>query len=800
MPLPAPNLDDRTFQQLVDEARLRIPRYTPEWTNFNDSDPGIALVKLHAWLTETILFRLNQLPDLTYTKFLDLLNVQPTPAVAAGAELTFKLKKLSGVNDPLVVLVPKSTQTGVDDPDLEQELIFETDRTLVAVNAALAAVIVPETGGTRNLVTEYDAAAGETAFSHTFLPFGPASTAGAQCLFGFIVRPFRQNGVDYSLDRFPAGELDFTAFVPEVFEKDATGTRIEGPMSMECLFPAQVQAAAQDIVWEAYYGIQHGTDFPGSTDPEVWRRLNVQDGTAGLRSSGHIYLDVPGGMPAVPFGHLSRAFWASLSLTKPPAASGELADDIANGLLAPEELQDQVWIDLGITGANLTTLQTLLGDPVANRAAIATLLRGLTLNFGRVETAVWLNASDAYDAPPFPYELSWFRARLTAAREEAPQVVRLLHNTVGATAAVTRFEEVLGTSNGLANQTFRLSRTPVVVDMSQQPPVPDLTIEVRPDTDDVPCVAVTDFFGQDADSSVYVLDASTGTITFGDGLHGRIPLAGGRIVAARYRYGGGAAGNAGPGTITALKSSVPNVDSVTNFRAAAGGADAESLDEAKLRAPHDLRHRERAVTAEDFADLARQTPGVRIQRAFALPLTRAERMEGSSPPQFELVKDVPGAVTVVALPENKEETPQPTEDQLRLVCEHLNGRRLITTELYVTGPRYVLVTELAVEVFVRRQADLKAVHDALTSRLLEYFHPLRGGEDGRGWPFGQDIFFGHVYRQVLAVADVTRAQCLAIRPAAGGEACDDYISIPDGALVHMPGSALNLQVSYDSVG
>src|SRR5690606_13334321 len=146
------------------------------------------------------------------------------------------------------------------------------------------------------------------------------------------------------------------------------------------------------------------------------------------------------------------------------------------------------------------------------------------------------------------------------------------------------------------------------------------------DTDAVQWTAVTDFFGADADASVYVLDPASGTVTFGDGRHGRIPLAGARIVAARYRYRGGAAGNAGPGTITALKSSVPNVESVTNIRAAAGGADAETLDEAKLRAPNDLRHRERAVTAEDFADLARQTPGVRIQRAFALPLTRAVRI------------------------------------------------------------------------------------------------------------------------------------------------------------------------------
>ena len=71
MPLTPPDLDRRRFDDLVAEARQRIPRYTPEWTNFNDSDPGMTLVKLHAWMTETILFSLNQVPDLNYIAFLN---------------------------------------------------------------------------------------------------------------------------------------------------------------------------------------------------------------------------------------------------------------------------------------------------------------------------------------------------------------------------------------------------------------------------------------------------------------------------------------------------------------------------------------------------------------------------------------------------------------------------------------------------------------------------------------------------------------------------------------------------------
>ena len=83
MPLTAPNLDDRRFQDIMDEARTLIPGYCPEWTDHNLSDPGIALVELFAWLTETMLYRLNQVPDRNYVKFLDLMGVklrEPRPA------------------------------------------------------------------------------------------------------------------------------------------------------------------------------------------------------------------------------------------------------------------------------------------------------------------------------------------------------------------------------------------------------------------------------------------------------------------------------------------------------------------------------------------------------------------------------------------------------------------------------------------------------------------------------------------------------------------------------------------------
>ena len=75
----APNLDDRTFQDLVDEAKRLIPRYCPEWTDHNLSDPGITLLELFAWMTDLLIYRLNRVPDKNYIKYLELIGVRLGP-------------------------------------------------------------------------------------------------------------------------------------------------------------------------------------------------------------------------------------------------------------------------------------------------------------------------------------------------------------------------------------------------------------------------------------------------------------------------------------------------------------------------------------------------------------------------------------------------------------------------------------------------------------------------------------------------------------------------------------------------
>src|SRR5712671_2233618 len=101
MPIPNPILDDRSYQQQRDELVLRIPVYTPEWTDHNASDPGITLIELFAFLGENLLYRFNQIPEAARLEFLRLLQIPMRPALAATGLVTLTTDKPKGVIVPV---------------------------------------------------------------------------------------------------------------------------------------------------------------------------------------------------------------------------------------------------------------------------------------------------------------------------------------------------------------------------------------------------------------------------------------------------------------------------------------------------------------------------------------------------------------------------------------------------------------------------------------------------------------------------------------------------------------------------
>ncbi len=346
--------------------------------------------------------------------------------------------------------------------------------------------------------------------------------------------------------------------------------------------------------------------------------------------------------------------------------------------------------------------------------------------------------------------LYWFRYRidevLGPGYEVPPQLEDVLINTIGATNIVSVSDEFLGGSDGSPHQVFSLANKPVLLD--------GFVLEVEEDEAKgfEKWTRVSDFAGSNRTDQQYLLNSAKGEVVFGDGEQGKIPS---RLttqdrpeqdlanVKVSYRWGGGARGNAGAKTITSLQSPVPYVDSVTNSRPAVGGQDEETVDEAKTRAPLIIRSQSRAVTADDFEFLARQTPGARIRRAHALPLRHPD-LEPVRPPGSGVGATslpVPGVVTVMVVPDSLEET-------LALVARWLNKHRLITTEVYVAAPKYRKV-KIEARVIVDPSVSSGQVEETLKQKLLDYFHPLRGGNDGAGWEFGGTIYFSETYRLIL---------------------------------------------------
>lgn len=382
--------------------------------------------------------------------------------------------------------------------------------------------------------------------------------------------------------------------------------------------------------------------------------------------------------------------------------------------------------------------------------------------------------------PGEPASLFWIRAELvTAAYERPPSLLALRTNTMTLTQMETVRDEVLGGSTGRPNQTFRLSNVPVLSD----------TLSLEVDQGSGPDVwnEVPDFLGSGPRGTDYVLNRSTGEIRFGDGRRGAVPIAnvnnpGANVVARSYRFGGGAHGNVPAGALHALRSAVTGIDEngVVNLVASHGGRDEQTLDEAKQAAPAAIRSRCRAVTTSDFEFFATQSAN--IARAKALPLRH---------PEYPGVA-IPGTVTVVVVPDSDDPAPQPSEGTLRTVCADLDRRRLLTTEVYVAPPTYQQVS-VRVVLVADGSADLADVQRGVERALLDYFHPLRGGEDGHGWPFGGGISFSRTFQRVFSVAGVSTVDRVVISV--------DGIEAPECTDVPLRPGALAFSLAHEvSVG
>lgn len=402
----------------------------------------------------------------------------------------------------------------------------------------------------------------------------------------------------------------------------------------------------------------------------------------------------------------------------PPASSG----GTATSALVPQPLLRWEYFDAGA----FERLEVILDQT-----------RGLQQS-GIIELAVpsqWragIPAGVTVDEP-----LRWLRLRLAHGEFNNVPRLRLLRlNMTPAIALRTIRGEVLQFVPGSQRRRLRLSQRPIL----------DGSLElvvfegVQAATETV-WRQVSDLSTAQPDDPVYELDAVKGEIRVGDGVHGRaIPVGFRNVVARRYQIGGGSAGSVDAETITGLQQSAPFLTGVTNPRAASGGRDEATWAETKRIGPESIRARNRAVTTADYALMAMRAEGADLGRVHAVSALH---------PNFGGAR-IPGVVTVFATSSAKVGVqPIPDSDTLANLAAYLSeevapaGVQVVAAaaRFHIVSVRASLVPSIGANAGTVVSETLRAID--------VYLDPLTGGDDRRGWPFGEALRYQALVRRLL---------------------------------------------------
>ncbi|GIG59132.1 putative baseplate assembly protein [Longispora fulva] len=632
MSLPSPNLDDRRFQELVDEAKRMVQQRCPEWTDHNVSDPGVTLIETFAFMVDTVLYRMNRVPHLHYLKFLDLIGVRLFPPTAATGEVTYRL----AAAQPETVVVPAGAQVASQRVDTEDPVVFTVERELRIVPCHLERVLTASGADVpADRSEELAAGTGLACFSAQPVP-------GDVVLFGLDV-PVPHCLVLLRVDCDVAG--------------------------------VGVDPRDPPLVWEAWTGTG-------------WERCVVdEDSTGGFNKPGDVLLHVPAHHDASVLGR-HRAAW----------------------------------------------LRCRVLDPVAGQ--------------------------------PF------YRA--------SPRLLSVAASTMGGSVAVVHAEvvrgEVAGMSTGVPGQRFPLEHRPVVADAEP--------LVLLVDADE--WREVTSFAGSGATDRHFMVDRGAGELLFGPAVrgadgglrhYGAVPGKGATIRIPVYRTGGGRRGNVARNMLQIQRDPVPFVSTVSNRVPASGGVDGESVEDASTRGPLTLRTRDRAVTAEDFEQLAREA-APDAARVRCVP-----------------VSEESGAVRVLVVPavtatdDLRFADLKPSAALLSKVSRYLDERRCIGARISVEPPFYQGVTVVA-ELQARPRTEPEVLRARALQELYAYLHPITGGPDHTGWPFGRPVHSGDIFAVLQRVPGVELVEEVRLFGA------DPVTGARGGAVPRLPLSPNGLIFSY----
>jgi hypothetical protein len=659
MPLVIPTLDDRRYQDLLDEALARIPVHTPEWTNFNQSDPGVTLIEVFAFLTENLFFRSNQIPERNRLKFLKLLGIPLLPASGARGLVAFANERgpletitLNAGLEVSAGQVPYRTEQGLDVLPIEaqvfykRELLNPSDQLKAYYNQLYASFLRPPLSATAQI--------------YETVPFpardGSAVDLGTQTIDGSLWIALLVRAGDRPAENTPRAQEDL---------KEDVRQKVAGKTLSLGLVPALANAERK---------LTPG----GRANPEGAPLLRYE-------------MPVGGTLSTTPSERVPQ-----YRLLEATSATDVLAEPGTVQIVLPAAEELRLWDNLDPLESGVLDFPPALEDTRLN---------------DRVLTWVRLRASAAAQA-----KILWAGINTTSVTQRAHVSNELLRAGTGApdqTVVLSKRPVISGTVRLNVTTRDKTEEWIEIDDLtSASPEVPVRDPRTPPGTPPVVNNLV----------KVFMLNAESGEIRFGDGLRGaRPPL--GATLRADYDYSVGREGNVNAGSINASPA-LPAGIKVSNPVPTWGGAEAESVSDGEKQIARYLQHRDRLVNATDFDTITRRTPGVEIGRLDILPAFSPEL--GSNEPG-----DAPGAVTLLVLPKFdplQPDAPLPDKLFLNTICQYIEPRRLVTTEVFLRGPIYKQIW-ISAGISVIAGKSIAEVREAVKKELLDFLSPLPASQD-----------------------------------------------------------------------
>lgn len=780
MTLPLPNLDDRRWDDLVEEGRGLIPQYAPDWTDHNLHDPGITLIELLAYVTEQELFRLNAIGEAHRRAFLNLAGQSfrprgPQPAAMIlvpdpGGAATGTIYK----GDLFVPKRDTRTPALADPKNLLPSLPprYRACHDLSLTGFRLGAVQAFDGRGFVDQTASL--ARGQTIWTWGEDPLRPESLAADRRPALYLGIITGQSKGDLKATKLtlwfvreddPRGKAnalvtDDQTFLNEQSESWPTGPCLPKENSLgrraaeqrECEahpggWPHRIPGAT--ICWEWF----DGSEWRTSLDSEVI------DETASFTRSGRVVL---------PLYRLKAK--ASIRLGAVSQNLLYVRARLASGYPDAAPRFRRIHVDAVLAEQverSSSSLKSSTADPAT-----------LTLSNLQLSDSIVADLSD-WDAE--------LRRRQTP--RAAWQTLPMPASKLQPDRQWVEWQ-ILGVATGEPSQTFRFAFPEPEPAADQEEPGPPAQVRLEtlrvatiepskgwlspsPDRLPVPWITV-DWERRDELSAgrrqdrIFQLVDGEPLLTMGDGEHGRVAPPG-SIVLADYEWTAGHAGNVRAGFAWTLAGPGPGRPNVTfrNPDPSVGGEDPESLGQAEYRLTQTALAHEtllslsngtldtiapekilattapnQAITTQDYERLAFAAPGRTVRRA---------RAWAAVDPALDGMI-VPGAVTVVVLPELPATRPAPTPELLRAVGNFLNHLRPIGSRVIVAGPEYLAVRVQAV-IHVRR-GTASGQRALAEQRIRDFLHPLRGGSAAQGWPFGRDLHVNEVLKHLQGLPGV----------------------------------------------